>query len=118
VVAIAAVLARRGANRSLRDAREVAPGDVGDGRPTALWKLPATVAVLAAIFPLLREAGVPGAGWDASLRITGGSAIVGLVQALLIEWIVAAWEGERGVRYYRSKGSRGLRTVLVFAPRH
>jgi hypothetical protein len=113
--AIAGVLAHRGTRRAIEGARPLAEDQVGGGEPTPLWMHPLIVGGLAAIFPLLREAGVNGAGWDASLRITGGAAIVGLTQALLIERMVAAAERDHGMTYYRGKGSRGIKTVLVSA---
>jgi hypothetical protein len=114
---IAGALARRGTRRSLEAAHELSSDQVGGGEPTPLWMHPLIVGGLAAVFPLLREAGVDKAGWDASLRITAGSAIVGLTQAVLIERLVARAERERGQTFYRGKGSRGVKTVLVAARR-
>jgi hypothetical protein len=115
VAAIAGVLARRGTRRSLDRARELPADQLGGGEPTPLWMHPLIVGGLAAIFPLVHEAGVAKAGWDASLRITAGSAIVGLTQALLIERMVARAERDRGQTFYRGPGSRGAKTVLVSA---
>jgi hypothetical protein len=70
--------------------------------------LPPIVAGLAAVFVLLPETGLPGsdrAGWDAGLRITGGSMLVGLAQALRYARIVEQDESKRGRRYLRVKGS-------------
>ncbi|MEA2411313.1 MAG: hypothetical protein QOC77_1874, partial [Thermoleophilaceae bacterium] len=44
-------------------------------------------------------------GWDAALRITAGCLLVGLVQGLRYESIVAADESRRARRYVRVKGS-------------
>jgi hypothetical protein len=82
---------------------------VGDGQPTALWKLPPIVAALTLGFGLL-------AGWDAALRVGGGCVIVGLAQAVLFERIVAAEEARRGRRYFRVPGSRILATRLGSIP--
>jgi hypothetical protein len=80
------------------------------GEPTPLWHLPVVVAVLAG--PLLL------AGWpDAALRVTGGSALVGLAQALLLARIVAAHERRQGRVFVRLPGSRILRgTRLGWEP--
>jgi hypothetical protein len=97
--------------RWMHDAEELAPGGEGSGEPTPLWMLPPIVAGLAAVFVLLPETGLPAsgaAGWDAGLRVTAGSAMVGLAQALLFEHLVAAGEQSDGRRYVRIKGSRLL----------
>jgi hypothetical protein len=90
-------------------------GRVGTGEPTPLWHVPVPT-VAGAIFvgrfakPLNEALGLPtrlarDAGWDASLRVTAGSAIVGLWQAFVIERRVAGAE-RRGFRtYYRMPGS-------------
>jgi hypothetical protein len=90
------------------DADELLPAEVGSGEPTPLWMLPPIVTSLAAVFVLLPETGLPAsdrAGWDAALRITGGCLLVGLVQGLRFEGIVAREESKRGRRYIRVKGS-------------
>lgn len=110
------VLGRRGVKKALAKAESRDGSALGTGEPTPLWMHPLIVAGLAAVFPLLREAGAPGAGWDASLRITGGAALVGLVQALVLERTVADAERENGRTYYRAKGSQGSRTVLESVP--
>jgi hypothetical protein len=98
--------------RSIATAVELDPDSIGDGQPTAVWKLALIVAVLTVGFGLL-------AGWDAGLRIGGGCVIVGLAQALLFERLVATEEGRGGGRYVRVPGSRILATRLgrVPAPR-
>jgi hypothetical protein len=95
----------------MHDAKQLAPGEEGSGEPTPLWMLPPIVVALAAVFVVLPETGLPlsdGAGWDAGLRVTAGSAMVGLAQALLFEHLVAAGEQSDGRRYVRIKGSRLL----------
>jgi hypothetical protein len=95
----------------MRDAKQLAPGEEGSGEPTPLWMLPPIVVALAAVFVVLPDTGLPlsdGAGWDAGLRVTAGSAMVGLAQALLFEHLVAAGEQSDGRRYVRIKGSRLL----------
>ena len=52
-------------------------------------------------------------GWDASLRITAGSALVGLTQAVVLGPLVGDAERSTGRTFYRYKGSRGMRTVLA-----
>lgn len=113
---LAVVLGRRGTRRALEQAEERPPDDLGSGEPTPLWMHPLIVGGLAGLFPLLGEIGGPGselAGWDASLRVTAGSALVGLTQALVLERLVAAEERSNGRTYYRYKGSRGMKTVLA-----
>jgi hypothetical protein len=92
----------------LRDADQLEPGEEGSGEPTPLWMLPPIMVGLAAVFVLLPETGLPAsdrAGWDAALRITGGCLLVGLVQGLRYERIVAGDEARSGRRYLRVKGS-------------
>lgn len=96
------ILGLRSVRAGIRDARPVAAADAGTGEPTPLWQLPVIVAVLAVAFGLL-------AGPDAALRIGGGSAIVGLVQAVVLERVVAAAERRTGRRHLRVAGSRILR---------
>jgi hypothetical protein len=95
--------------RSLAAAVEIPADAVGDGQPTALWKLPLIVAVLTLAFGLL-------AGWDAGLRIGGGCVIVGLAQAVLFERVVAAEEVRSARRFFRVPGSRILATQLGSRP--
>lgn len=113
---IAVVLGRRGTRKAMDEAVDTPIESVGSGEPTPLWMHPLIVGGLAVLFPALREIGAPGsdaAGWDASLRVTVGSALVGLVQALVLERLVAREENESGRVFYRYKGSRGMRTVLA-----
>jgi hypothetical protein len=111
LAAVAALLELVGTRKVrgwLRDADELKPGEEGSGEPTPLWMLPPIVISLAAVFVLLPETGLPAsdrAGWDAALRITGGCLLVGLVQGLRYERIVAREESSRGRRYVRVKGS-------------
>lgn len=114
VVAVAVpVIARRGARRATARAEVRDANGIGGGEPTPLWMHPLIVAGLTALVSLPRELGVPGAGWDAGLRVTAGCVIVGLTQAIVIERAVAAAERDRGRTYFRVKGSRGPRTVLA-----
>ena len=113
---VAVGLGRRSARKAIAAAEEHAPDELGDGEPTPLWMHPLIVGGLALLFPVLHEVGGPGselAGWDASLRVTAGSALVGLTQAVVLERLVAAEEQSSGRTYYRYKGSRGMRTVLA-----
>ena len=113
---IAVALGRRGTRKALDDAVDRPAEELGSGEPTPLWMHPLIVAGLALAFRGVRETGLPAsdlAGWDASLRITAGSAAVGLVQAVALERMVAARERESGQTFYRYKGSRGMRTVLA-----
>lgn len=109
-------LGRRGTRKALARAEDSDASALGSGEPTPLWMHPLIVGGLLAIFPLLSEVGVPRIGWDASLRITGGAALVGLAQAVVLERTVAEAESENGRTYYRAKGSQGTRTVLEAVP--
>lgn len=118
---VAAALARFGpkaARAAIEQAQEVEPGAVGSGEPTPLWHVPAVVAAQALAFKGLERLPLPAAsraGWDASLRITLGSTLVGLAQALLLERAVAEQEVLTGRTYYRAAGSRlGRGTPLVY----
>ena len=110
-----ATLGRRSTDKALGTADRVRFGRVGTGEPTPLWHVP--VPMLAgALFvgagakPLNKKLGLPkplarDAGWDAALRVTAGSALVGLWQAFVIERRIAGAE-RRGLRmYYRMPGS-------------
>ena len=99
------VLAPRSARRSIDGAQPVATADGLTGEPTALWKPPLVVLVLAALFVVPGELGSGFGGWDAALRIAGGCLLVGLAQALLIERVVAADEARNDRRYVRMPGS-------------
>jgi hypothetical protein len=108
VAALLEGLGTRKVRAWLRDADEIQPGEEGSGEPTPLWMLPPIVGSLAAVFVLLPETGLPAsdrAGWDAALRITGGCALVGLMQGLRFERIVRAEESRTGRRFIRVKGS-------------
>lgn len=117
---IAVALGRRGTRRAMDDAVEKTEADdVGDGEPTPLWMHPLIVAGLALSFRGVSETGLPGAdlaGWDASLRITAGAAVVGLVQGVVLERMVAKEEGDSARTFYRYSGSRGPKTVLAAVP--
>jgi len=108
-------LGRRSTDKTLAGADRVRFGRVGTGEPTPLWHVPVpvvagTLFVGAGAKPLTRKLGLPkrlarDAGWDAGLRVTAGSALVGLWQAFVIERRVARAE-RRGLRtYYRMPGS-------------
>jgi hypothetical protein len=102
------LIGTRRVRRWVDDAGELRSGEEGSGEPTPLWLLPPIVGALAAVFVLLPETGLPLsdlAGWDAGLRVTGGSLLVGLAQALPFERVVAAAESSPGRRYLRAKGS-------------
>ena len=111
---VAGVLGRRGARKSMAAAEDHDPERIGSGEPTPLWMHPLIVAGLTG-FVSLPDA--PGAGWDAGLRVTAGSMLVGLTQAIVIERSVAAAERENSRTYYRAKGSRGAKTVLAAVKR-
>jgi len=108
-------LGRRNTEKALDGAGRVHFGRVGTGEPTPLWHVPVPM-VAGTIFlgrfakPLSKKLGLPerlarDAGWDAGLRVTAGSAIVGLWQAFVIERRVAGAE-RRGLKtYYRMPGS-------------
>lgn len=117
VAALLAALGPRSARKALGTARQVEPGSEGSGEPTPLWHIPAIVLALALSFKLAEN--LPGggrAGWDASLRITGGSVLVGAAQAFLLERVVAGEEDASGRRFYRLAGSRlGRGTKLGFS---
>jgi hypothetical protein len=113
---IAVALGRRGTRRAMDDAEDLPEDQLGSGEPTPLWMHPLIVGGLALAFRGISETGLPAsdlAGWDASLRITAGSAAVGLVQAVVLERMVAARESGTGRTFFRYKGSRGMKTVLA-----
>lgn len=81
------------------------------GDPTPLWLLPVVVAALAAPFALA-------GAWDAVLRVAGGSALVGLAQAFVLERAAAREEARLGAELVRLPGSSLLRgTRLGLRPR-
>jgi hypothetical protein len=120
LVALLVRFGPRGVNRSMADAHILEIGDEGSGEPTPLWHIPPVVAALALYFKALERVPLPGtsrAGWDASLRVTLGSALVGVAQATLLEHTVAAEEQATGRTFYRVPGSRlGRGTKLGFTP--
>ncbi len=94
------------------------------GEPTPLWHVPVPMIAGALLFKGLESIGGPlrpltaKAGWDASLRVTAGSAVVGLSQALLLARTVAAAEAREGRTYVRLPGSRlGSGTRLGYVER-
>ena len=93
------------------------------GEPTPLWQVPVPVVLGGLTFKGLEAIGGPlrpltrRAGWDAALRVTLGSALVGAVQALWLSPRVAADEARRQRTYYRLPGSRLGATRLGYAPR-
>jgi hypothetical protein len=108
VVVLLETLGPRRVRRWMADADELSPGDEGSGEPTPLWMIPPIVIALAALLVVLPETGLPAsdrAGWDAALRITGGTTLVGLAQALRFARVVERDERARGRRYIRVKDS-------------
>lgn len=118
-------LGPRSTAKAMGAAQRVEPSGVGTGEPTPLWHVPVPViaqtlffakvaGVLAKPLPLpprLKDA----AGWDAGLRVTAGSALVGAYQALGVARQVAADEAVHGRTYFRMPGSRlGSGTVLGY----
>lgn len=113
---LVAWLAPRGARKAIDGAVELRPDSAGTGEPTPLWMHPLIVAGLALPFALAGELGVDRAGLDACLRVTLGSAIVGLGQSVLLAGIVKRDEETSGRRYFRIVGSQGLKTKLGWLP--
>jgi len=110
-----ATLGPRSTGKALDGASRVRLGRIGTGEPTPLWHVPVPMVAGALLLskaarPLGLKLGIPKrvvnmAGWDAGLRVTAGSALVGLYQAFAIERQVARAE-RRGLRtYYRMPGS-------------
>ncbi len=94
------------------------------GEPTPLLHVPVPMVLGALTFKALESIGGPlrpltrRAGWDAALRVTAGSAVVGAAQALLLARAVAAAEAAEGRTYYRLPGSRlGTGTRLGYTER-
>lgn len=75
--------------------------DLGSGEPRALWQLPLIVAVVTVIVTKLSDAAD-------GFRLTLILLILGLVQAFVLERIVAVKEGQGRRRYYRVEGSKML----------
>lgn len=121
VLALLGLGPRAGA-RALATSSAVPRRRLGSGEPTPLWQLPAIVGALALL--VAKPAGfVPRslrrrAGWDAALRVTAGSMLVGAYQAVGLERQVRRAEEATGRTYYRLPGSRlGRGTVLGWTRR-
>lgn len=94
------------------------------GEPTPLLHVPVPMVLGALLFKGLESVGGPlrkltaRAGWDAALRVTAGSAVVGATQAVLLARRVADAEGRDGRIYVRLPGSRlGTGTRLGYTER-
>lgn len=112
VAALLLALGPWAVRRWARSAEPVTAEAAGTGEPTPLWHLPLVVVVLAAPFALL-------GAWDAVLRVTAGSALVGLAQALVLEGTAAREEARSGGGpLVRLPGSRlfGTRLGRLRAP--
>lgn len=118
----------RSTAKALDNASRAYLGRVGTGEPTPLWHIPIPVLAEVALVsgrPKKALEGAPlpppvkaAAGWDAALRVTAGSALVGLYQALVIARQVKQAEGSGWRRYYRMPGSRiGRGTKLGYTRR-
>lgn len=118
VVLLLAVFAPLVARRALARTRPIEPGEQLTGEPTALWKPPLVMVVLATPFVVAGELGVGAAGWDAGLRVTGGCLLVGLAQALVVERIVARDEARTKRSYVRLPGSSASRGTTLGFFRH
>lgn len=82
------------------------------GDPTPLWQLPLICGAGALLL------GVPFGAWDTALRFTGGCALVGLAQAVVLEGTAAREELRRRGTLVRLPGSSLLRgTQLGLVPR-
>lgn len=110
VGALLAFFGPRSVAKALREARAMRREDLGSGEPTPLWQLPLIVAVLALLVakPVgpIPDALSLRAGWDVGLRVTGGCALVGLAQAVVLARQVAHAEQADGRVYHRIAGSR------------
>jgi hypothetical protein len=106
VAGLCAWLGPRSARRWTDRAESIGEDEASrvSGDPTPLWQLPAITAGLSAGVALL-----PPHMWDAALRVTGGCALVGATQALVMAPLVRAAERRRGGRFVRLPGSRLLR---------
>lgn len=105
-------------------AAEPVAGPEPGGEPTPLLHVPVPMVAAALLFRGLGSVGGPlrpltaKAGWDAALRVTAGSGVVGAVQALVLARHVAAAEAREGRTYFRVPGSRlGRGTVLGYVAR-
>ncbi len=120
VTILLAVLGPLSLRRWLAAAQPLSSATRPAGEPTPLWMPPLVVVVLVALFVVPGELGVGAVGWDAGLRITLGSMLVGLTQALLLAPLVAADEARHGRRYVRLPGSRAIAGTKLgfFSSRH
>lgn len=121
LVAVTVALLRlgpRGVDKAVEHAQELPSPHLGTGEPTPLWHIPVPVLAAALFFKGAERLPGPGAsraGWDASLRVTLGAALVGLAQAGVLERSVATAERRTGRTYYRAKGARlGRGTPLAY----
>jgi hypothetical protein len=91
------------------------------GEPTPLHHVPVPMVLGALLFKGLQSLPLPAAnraGWDAALRVTAGSAVVGAAQALVLARAVAEAEARQGRVYFRLPGSRlGSGTRLGYTER-
>lgn len=110
---------RKATTDAMADAAPVAAQDAA-GEPTPLWHVPVPMLAFGAVVgPLGGKVARPPklaekAGWDATLRVTGGSAIVGLFQWLVLARLVGAEERRTGRRFVRVPGSRIGKTKLGY----
>lgn len=105
-------------------AAERVDGEKVTGEPTPLLHVPVPMVLGALLFKGLESVGGPlrsltaRAGWDAALRVTAGSAVVGATQALLLAGRVAGAEAREHRSYVRLPGSRlGTGTRLGYVER-
>jgi hypothetical protein len=113
VAGLCAWLGPRFVRRWMAAAESTEAGEVS-GDPTPLWQLPAITAGLTLLVAL------PTGMWDAGLRVTGGCALVGLMQAALLAPLVAHEERRSARRFVRLPGSRigrGTRLGWLAYPR-
>ena len=121
-------LGPRSTDKALSDASRIWFGRVGTGEPTPLWHLPLPVAAQVAFVSVVAKKALAGTslsprlkespGWDAALRVTAGSALVGVYQALVVAPQVKRAEASKLRRYYRMPGSRlGRGTKLGYTSR-
>ena len=94
-------LAPRSVHLALRRASQLFTPDLGTGQPRALWQLPLLVAIPVVVFAKLGGAAM-------GLRLAVILLILGLVQAFMLERIVAVFEGQARRRFYRVEGSKML----------
>lgn len=110
-VAVAlAVIGPRAVRRWAAAAGDVRAADV-PGDPTPLWLLPVICLALTLLV------GAPTGAWDAGLRVTGGCALVGLAQAVVLERVAAREEARLGATLVRLPGSSLLRGTRLGAVR-